>query len=79
MTTITLNHTPFIGSAQRALTVVSHWVSQQISAGWATLEMWQERAEQRHRLMEMDDRMLRDIGLSCVDVEREGSKPFWKA
>ena len=40
---------------------------------------WQDRARQRHRLGEMDDHLLRDIGLSRADLEHESSKPFWRA
>ena len=40
---------------------------------------WQDRARQRHRLGEMDDHLLRDIGLSRADLEYESSKPFWRA
>lgn len=39
---------------------------------------WQERARQRYALRSMDDRMLRDIGLSRADIEGESSKPFWR-
>ena len=45
----------------------------------ATLLTWQERAAQRHALRRLDDRMLADIALSRADVEREASKPFWRA
>ena len=38
---------------------------------------WQDRANQRHRLRAMSDFMLKDIGLSRADVDREASKPFW--
>jgi uncharacterized protein YjiS (DUF1127 family) len=37
-----------------------------------------ERQRQRQALLKLDDRMLSDIGVSRADVEREGSKPFWK-
>ena len=40
---------------------------------------WQERVRQRHHLGEMDDHLLRDIGLSRADLEHESSKPFWRA
>jgi uncharacterized protein YjiS (DUF1127 family) len=40
---------------------------------------WQDRACQRRRLGEMDDHLLRDIGLSRADLEYESSKPFWRA
>ena len=43
-----------------------------------TLFDWQERARQRHELRTLGDFMLKDIGLSRADVEREASKPFWK-
>ncbi|SMF32534.1 Uncharacterized conserved protein YjiS, DUF1127 family [Tistlia consotensis] len=42
------------------------------------LLLWQERANERLRLREMDDHMLKDIGISRVDALREGEKPFWR-
>lgn len=42
------------------------------------LAEWQERAEQRAHLAGMDDRMLKDIGISAVDAAHESDKPFWK-
>jgi uncharacterized protein YjiS (DUF1127 family) len=44
-----------------------------------TFFAWQQRTEQRRRLAQFDDRMLRDIGLSRADVEHETAKPFWQA
>jgi uncharacterized protein YjiS (DUF1127 family) len=38
---------------------------------------WMEVAGQRRQLAALDDRMLRDVGLNRVDVERETSRPFW--
>ncbi|WP_158045222.1 DUF1127 domain-containing protein [Skermanella pratensis] len=49
-----------------------------VSAFDALLD-WQDRARQRHRLGEMDDHLLRDIGLSRADLEHEAAKPFWRA
>jgi len=40
--------------------------------------VWQERARERRRLRELDDYLLRDMGLSRADVEREASIPFWR-
>jgi len=40
---------------------------------------WQERVSQRRTLARLDDRLLRDMGLSRSDVEHEVSKPFWQA
>ena len=44
-----------------------------------TLATWQERASQRYRLAELDDRMLRDVGLSRADIRREVERPFWRS
>ena len=40
---------------------------------------WQRRANERHVLMTLDQRMLRDIGVSPTDADREARKPFWIA
>lgn len=42
------------------------------------LLLWQERARQRHELAQLDDRMLRDIGITRAEVAREWAKPFWR-
>lgn len=44
---------------------------------FTTLLEWEERARQRHRLSGLDDRMLKDIGLTRADVSHEVEKPFW--
>jgi len=44
----------------------------------ATLRVWTERWRHRVRLRELDDSMLRDVGISRADVEREAAKPFWR-
>ncbi len=42
------------------------------------LTEWQARERQRRQLRELDDRLLRDIGISRVDAGREARKPFWQ-
>lgn len=37
-----------------------------------------ERARERRALMALDDRLLKDIGLSRADAVREWSKPPWR-
>lgn len=39
---------------------------------------WQERASERHHLSGLDDRMLKDIGVTRADIESEAGKPFWR-
>ena len=38
---------------------------------------WRWRSSQRHILRSLDDRMLKDVGLSRADIDRELEKPFW--
>lgn len=38
-----------------------------------------ERSRQRRQLLEMDDRQLKDIGITRAEAELEGRKPIWKA
>lgn len=44
----------------------------------SALLTWQERSNQRHQLSHLSDHILKDIGVSRADVEREASKPFWR-
>ncbi|HYE52583.1 MAG TPA: DUF1127 domain-containing protein [Azospirillaceae bacterium] len=43
------------------------------------LSLWVERLWQRRGLAEMDDHMLRDIGLTRAQVEAETAKLPWQA
>jgi uncharacterized protein YjiS (DUF1127 family) len=38
---------------------------------------WQEVARQRRALLALDERLLKDIGITRADAEREASRPFW--
>jgi uncharacterized protein YjiS (DUF1127 family) len=42
------------------------------------LLLWQERSNERLRLREMDDHMLKDLGISRAQAYRESEKPFWR-
>jgi uncharacterized protein YjiS (DUF1127 family) len=44
----------------------------------ATLWEWRRRSRDRARLAELDDRMLKDIGLTRTDAEFLINKPFWR-
>ncbi len=41
--------------------------------------VWLERHRSRRQLARLDQRMLRDIGMTDFEVSIEVSKPFWKA
>ena len=41
--------------------------------------VWAERASERRHLAQLDDHLLRDIGLNRTDVEALSTKPFWRA
>ena len=44
----------------------------------AALREWRRRKKGRLELARLDDRMLRDIGLTRVDAEYEINKPIWR-
>jgi uncharacterized protein YjiS (DUF1127 family) len=44
----------------------------------ATLREWRRRARDRAQLGTLDDRMLRDIGITRADAVFLSSKPFWR-
>lgn len=49
-----------------------------IAAAWTLVSTWIERVRQRNALAKLDDRELRDIGITRVDAVRESEKPFWR-
>jgi uncharacterized protein YjiS (DUF1127 family) len=40
---------------------------------------WTERSRQRRALAKLDDRLLRDIGLTRDQARRECANPFWRS
>jgi uncharacterized protein YjiS (DUF1127 family) len=49
-----------------------------LSVAWQTMKVWYERSMQRRHLLELDDYLLRDIGLDRVAAMKEAAKPFWR-
>jgi uncharacterized protein YjiS (DUF1127 family) len=47
--------------------------------GIDTLLVWQDRARERRHLAALDDRLLRDMGITRGTVASEVEKPFWLA
>jgi uncharacterized protein YjiS (DUF1127 family) len=59
------------GAALDALGDTTDWVL-------AKMREWRRRSRERAQLAALDDRMLRDIGLSYADREFLANKPFWR-
>lgn len=49
----------------------------QLQAAGRQLRRWWQLAEQRHRLAQLDESALKDLGLSRADVLQESERPFW--
>jgi uncharacterized protein YjiS (DUF1127 family) len=81
MSQIVTNQTVFhpASSQSHRGTRFVHFVDGVIESAVDGLLTWQRRHRDRIHLMGLDERMLRDIGVSLADVEREASKPFWKS
>jgi uncharacterized protein YjiS (DUF1127 family) len=46
--------------------------------GWVqALKRMHDRRQQRRALLNLDDRLLLDIGITREQAEREACKPFW--
>ncbi len=47
--------------------------------GVDTWILWQRRADDRRRLLEMSGHLWRDIGVDRLTLAKEAHKPFWRA
>lgn len=45
---------------------------------WDTVATWRQRLYERAALQSLDDRLLRDVGLTRADVWHECRKKFWE-
>ena len=61
--------------ARPATIVAEEWLGR----AYDQFLIWLERSRERQHLAMLSDHMLKDIGLTRVDVEAEASKPFWRA
>jgi uncharacterized protein YjiS (DUF1127 family) len=39
---------------------------------------WRERVRMRRQLLSLDDRLLKDIGITRLQAQSEAEKPFWQ-
>jgi uncharacterized protein YjiS (DUF1127 family) len=61
-----------------AIRAFRRWLGQRIIRFLGLPGVWIDRSRNRAEMGRLDDRMLRDAGLSRLDVERELRKPFWR-
>lgn len=52
-------------------------IAERLRDALVLIKTWHECARQRRALARLDDRMLKDIGLSREQAERETCKLFW--
>ena len=55
----------------------SHSIPRLVANAMRSVAEWAARRRQLRALSELDDDLLRDIGLSHDDVEHACSRPFW--
>ncbi|RLA37661.1 MAG: hypothetical protein DRR03_02085 [Gammaproteobacteria bacterium] len=44
---------------------------------FAVVVTWHERSRQRRQLLDLDDRLLKDVGISRADALAASARPFW--
>jgi uncharacterized protein YjiS (DUF1127 family) len=49
-----------------------------VSRLWKGMTTWRNRSVMRQHLLNMNDHMLQDIGLTRSDAMREATKPAWE-
>ncbi len=68
---------PAVDASQSALDVIGRLARLPLAI-LETLRVWQERDQQRRHLAALDDRLLRDMGISRAEAAREAAVPFWR-
>lgn len=60
-----------------SLRAALHRLAFAANKGLANVSCWLTVARQRRHLMKLDDRLLKDVGISRADAEREAARKFW--
>lgn len=63
-----------VGAVRRCGAAMAHVLAWAL----ACIAIWHDRAEGRRHLARMDDRLLRDVGISRADAWQEARKPWWQ-
>ena len=79
MTTVRLHNFRDGIEVSAAVYGIVHHIEAAVIKLQKTLSTWASRAEDRRQLSVMSDRMLKDIGLTRVEVEYEVNKHFWQS
>lgn len=74
-----LSQTASSSLQRRSMAAVSGRKSVGAGTKKGLLELWWERRALRCKLAELDDHLLRDIGVTREDAIAEARKPFWIA
>jgi uncharacterized protein YjiS (DUF1127 family) len=78
---LSLERSRWVRGAGRFRTGFGRW-SRSLCAGGVRLAAlwgeWRRRAQGRQQLARLDERMLKDIGISRSDVMQERAKWFWR-
>jgi uncharacterized protein YjiS (DUF1127 family) len=54
-------------------------IAEAFASTFRTARLWLSRRRERKALLRLDDHMLRDIGLDCLQAEQMAARPFWRA
>ena len=64
--------------SERRWPVVQDGVMSVLRAAANAVYRWTQRARQRKHLAQLDDRLLKDVGITPLAAAEEAKKPFWK-
>jgi len=57
---------------------VGGWFDGSVDKFVNTIHKWNHRHRTRRELLEMEDYILKDIGINRIDAIKEGKKTFWE-